>query len=251
MEIKPYKMNNIIIFLILILISNNIVAAEAYFDLSEEEIQIQTNFNGKEIIIFGILELDEHTIISIKGPEKDTKLMKKERILGFWFNTKKVVYHKLPSLFFIASSSPIKEILNKETIIKERLHFEEILVNTITQRNFIEQKNLNIWNKNLIEIKKNKKLFKEYDFKNIDNKLFQSRVFFPTSSIPGKYEVIIYQIKDKVIISKKNKSINIKKTGLGEKVFTFAHTQPSAYGLLSIIFAVLSGLLAATIFRRL
>ena len=30
------------------------VSAEAYFDLSENNIKIQTDFNGKEIIIFGI-----------------------------------------------------------------------------------------------------------------------------------------------------------------------------------------------------
>ena len=239
-----------IIFIILIF-CKIVIASEAYFDLSEKEIQIQTDFNGKEIIIFGILQVEENTILTIEGPKKDSKVMKKERILGFWFNTKKVIYKKMPSLFFVASSAPIKNILNQDTIIKERLYFDELLVNSITQRNFIEQKNLSIWNKNFIQIKKKEDLYKEYKLNNIDNKLFQTRVFFPTNSIPGEYKVSIYQIKDKLIISKKNKIINIKKSGIGEKIFKFANSQPAAYGLLSIIFAILSGLLAATIFRRL
>ena len=111
-------MKKVIIFFLILFINTNTFADEAYFDLSEKEIQIQTVFIGKEIIIFGIFQPEENTILSIVGPEKDTRVLKKERLLGFWFNTKKMIYKKLPSLFFIAASSPIKEILNYESIIK-------------------------------------------------------------------------------------------------------------------------------------
>ena len=244
-------MNKVVIFFLILFTYTSTIAGEAYFDLSEKEIQIQTDFNGKEIIIFGIFQPDENTILSIVGPKKDTRILKKERILGFWFNTKKMIYKKLPSLFFIASSSPIKEILNYESIIKEKLYFDELLINTITQRNFTEQKNLNEWSNNLIKIKIEDNLYKEYKFNNIDNKLFQTRVFFPANSIPGEYKVTIYQVKDNLIVSKKNRIINIKKSGIGEKIYKFANQQSAAYGLLSILFAVLSGLIAATLFRRL
>ena len=248
---KNIIINNILVLFFIFFSINNLSAEETFFDLSEKEIQIQTDFNGKEIIIFGILQNNQDTIITIKGPNKDTRVLKKERILGFWFNTKRVIYKKLPSLFFVASSNPIKDILSQETIIKEKLFFEELLTNTITQRDFIDQKNLKIWNSNLIDIKLSDSLFKEYDFQNIDNKLFQTRVFFPSNSIPGKYVVTIYQVKDKLIKSKKNKVINIKKAGIGEKVYKFANEKPARYGVIVVLFAIISGLFAATIFRRL
>ena len=234
----------------LIFLNNHALANEAYFDLSEKEIQIQTDFTGKEIIIFGIFQPEEDTILAISGPETNTSVLKKERIGGFWFNTKKVIYKNIPSLFFIASSSPMKSILSKESIIKEKLSFNELFTNTVTSRNFLG-KDLNEWDKNLIKIKLEEGLYKEYKFRNIDDKLFQSRVFFPSNSVPGKYNVAVYQIKNKVVVSKKNRVIHIKKSGIGEKIYKFAHQQSAAYGILSILFAVLSGLLAATIFRRL
>jgi len=243
-------MKKALIFFFLILTNNHTFANEAYFDLSEKEIQIQTDFTGKEIIIFGIFQPDEDTILAISGPETDTSVLKKERIGGFWFNTKRVIYKNIPSLFFISSSSPIQNILSRETIIKEKLSFEELFTNSVTSRNFLG-KDLNAWDKNLIKIKSEQGLYKEYKFSNIDNKLFQSRVFFPSNSIPGKYSITVYQIKNKVIMSKKNRVINIKKAGIGEKIYKFAHQESAAYGLFSILFAVLSGLLAATIFRRL
>ena len=250
MGIKQFNMKKVL-FIIVFIFCNNTSASQIYFDLSEKQIEIATDFTGKEIIIFGTLKNNEDTIITIEGPKKDAKIMKKERILGFWFNTKKVIFKNIPSIFFISSSKPVREILNKDTIIKEKLYFDEILTNTITQRNFIDQKNLLTWNENLIKIKKDEGLFKEYKLNNVENKLFQTRVYFPSSTIPGNYKVTILQVKNKLILSKKNKMIKIKKSGIGEKIYEFAHSEPASYGLFSIFFAILSGLIAATLFRRL
>ena len=236
-------------FIIVVFISN-IVLAEAYFDISEENIKIETNFIGKEVIIFGILNDNQETILTIKGPEKNAVIQKKERILGFWFNTKQITYNQIPSIFFIASSNEIKDILPTSTIIKEELSFNYLLENKTSQRNFISDISLNTWKNNFVRIKKNKNLFKEYNIDKIDNKLFQTRIFFPAKSIPGEYKVNVYQIKNNLILNKKEKIITLKKSGVGSQIYNFAHKNAAAYGLFAIIFAILSGFLAATLFRR-
>lgn len=236
-------------FILLFLFSNAVVA-EAYFDISENNIKIETNFIGKEVIIFGILNDDQETIMTIKGPEKNALIQKKERILGFWFNTKKITYNQIPSIFFIASSNEIEDILPTSTIIKEELSFDYLLENKTSQRNFISDISLDTWKSNFVRIKKSKNLFKEYEIENIDNKLFQTRIFFPAKSIPGNYKVNVYQIKDNLILNNKEKVITLKKSGIGNQIYNFAHKNAAAYGLFAIIFAVLSGFLAATLFRR-
>ena len=50
---------------------------------------------------------------------------------------------------------------------------------------------------------------------------------------------------------RKNKKIIIKKAGIGNIIFQFAHNKPAAYGILCIVFALFAGLIAATVFRRL
>ena len=236
-------------FILLFLFSNAVVA-EAYFDISENNIKIETNFIGKEVIIFGILNDDQETIMTIKGPEKNALIQKKERILGFWFNTKKITYNQIPSIFFIASSNEIEDILPTSTIIKEELSFDYLLENKTSQRNFISDISLDTWKSNFVRIKKKKNLFKEYEIENIDNKLFQTRIFFPAKSIPGEYKVNVYKIKDNLILNNKEKVITLKKSGIGNQIYNFAHKNAAAYGLFAIIFAVLSGFLAATLFRR-
>ena len=236
-------------FILLVLFSNTALA-EAYFDISENNIKIETNFIGKEVIIFGILNDDQETIMTIKGPEKNAVIQKKERILGFWFNTKKIIYNEIPSIFFIASSNNIKDILPASSIIKNELSFNYLLENKTSQRNFISDVSLEAWKNNFVRIKKSKNLFKEYSIEKIDNKLFQTRVFFPAKSIPGEYKVNVYQIKNNLILNNKEKIITLKKSGIGNHIYNFAHNNAAAYGLFAIIFAILSGFLAATLFRR-
>ena len=236
-------------FILLVLFSNTALA-EAYFDISENNIKIETNFIGKEVIIFGILNNDQDTIMTIKGPEKNAIIQKKERILGFWFNTKQITYNQIPSIFFIASSNNIKDILPTSSIIKNELSFNYLLENKTSQRNFISDVSLEAWKNNFVRIKKNKNLFKEYSIEKIDNKLFQTRVFFPAKSIPGEYKVNVYQIKNNLILDNKERIITLKKSGIGNHIYNFAHNNAAAYGLFAIIFAILSGFLAATLFRR-
>ena len=241
---------SIVIIIIFFNKFNFAYAKETYFDLSENKIKINTDFTGKEIIIFGILDDNKETILTIKGPLKNSKIQKKERRFGFWFNTKHITYENIPSSFFIAASSKIDNILPISTLIKEELSFDYVLENKISNRNFISNDSQNIWKKNFVRLKKNKNLFKEYEIKNINDKLFQTRVFFPPNSIPGQYIVSVYQINNNIITERDDKMIIIEKSGIGSKIYNFAHNHSAAYGLFTIIFAILSGLLAATLFRR-
>ena len=86
--VKKFRMNfTIFVNFIIIgsLLSIHANSQETYFDLSQDEIQIRTNFDGKEIIIFGLLEDDHDTILAIRGPSKKLKIQKKERYFGVWF----------------------------------------------------------------------------------------------------------------------------------------------------------------------
>ncbi len=255
MKLKNYySIKKLSIFLILVcFFEKQVFANQAYFDLSDQKIEIQTNFKGKEVIIFGLTEQGFDTLLTIKGPEEYKKIQKKERIFGLWINNDKIIYRNLPSIYFVAASAPINQILDQESIENNELYFQPMLLKLMTQRNFnfSDENNEKLWSKNLISIKQKSNFYKEYEIKIVDDKLFQTRVFFPSNTMPGNYQINIYQIKNKEIISKKNKSISIIKSGIGNELFNLAHNYPKTYGIMCIIFAIFSGLLAAIIFRRL
>ena len=51
-------------------------------------------------------------------------------------------------------------------------------------------------------------------------------------------------------LNKDQKEIIIKKTGIGSDIYEFAKDRAATYGVFVIIFSILSGLIAATLFRR-
>ena len=80
--------------------------------------------------------------------------------------------------------------------------------------------------------------------------MFQTTVFFPPNTIPGTYNVDIYYIKNNTIMNKDQKKIVVKKMGIGSEIYEFANNNAATYGVFVIIFSILSGLIAATLFRR-
>ena len=240
----------IIILIYIVFFKFELQAEEVYFDLSQDNIEIKTDFNGKEIIIFGLLKDNHETLLTIKGPPSKMKIQKKDRYLGVWINNKQIIYSNIPTLFFLSSSSKIDKILPSSTLINENLSFEKILKNKTFNQNFIFENNQDLWSKNFVRIKKKQLLYKEFEMKIFKNKLFQTSVFFPPNTVPGTYNVDIYYIKNNTIINKDQKKIIVKKTGIGSKIYKFAKDNAATYGVFVIIFSILSGLIAATLFRR-
>ena len=246
--ISLYK--NIIVFFSIIFIFINSEAEEVYFDLSEDNIEIKTDFEGKEIIIFGLLKNDHETLLTIKGPPTRMKIQKKERYFGIWINNKQIIYSKIPALFFLSSSSKVDDILPNSIQINDDLNFDKILNNKTFNQNFIFENDQSIWNENFVRIKKKQLFYKEFEMKTFKNKLFQTSVFFPPNTIPGTYSVDIYYIKNNTIMNKDQKKIIVKKTGIGSDIYDFARKNAATYGVFVIIFSILCGLIAATLFRR-
>ena len=75
--------NKIFLFVIIVITvsSKSILGDQVYFDLSDNEIEIQTNFNGKEVIIFGLTDPKFETILIIKGPSKKYQSSKKRKVI--------------------------------------------------------------------------------------------------------------------------------------------------------------------------
>ncbi len=242
--------NNIIVLIALIFILPYAKAEEIYFDLSEDNIEIKTDFDGKEIIIFGLLQDGHDALLTIKGPPSKMKIQKKERYFGVWINNKQITYRKIPTLFFLSSSSKINKILPESIQTNDDLNFDKILNNKTFNQNFIFDSDQSTWNENFVRIKKKQLFYKEFEMKIFKDKLFQTSVFFPPNTIPGVYNVDIYYIKNKSILNKDQKKIIVKKTGIGSDIYEFANNNAATYGVFVIIFSILSGLIAATLFRR-
>ena len=243
-----------IIFLFIVF-SNNSLAKSIIADLSNDSININTGFNGAEIFLFGTYDGKEgdDLFIFIEGPKTEATIYKKDYISGIWVNKQSVTFKDVPSFYYsIFSNSKTSEV-NLNYLKINNLGSSNL---KLTPHNLQKLLGLKMWIKSFeAKMKKNKMWItkKGTGKENIEiknNKLFRAPVILPATVLPGDYKVKILHLRNGVRVSEENTQIFIKKSGMGSKIYNFAHDYSALYGIFAIVLAVSAGYLAAVGFRK-
>ena len=82
-----------VICLVLFLSSNTYAQNQIVADLSQENVEISTDFQGAKILLFGAYDgqKGDDIIVIVTGPKGLVTVQKKEKTLGVWVNTKKLI----------------------------------------------------------------------------------------------------------------------------------------------------------------
>ena len=185
-----------IIFTIL-LISCSSISWSAKFSLDKFDIEINSNFLGEEVVLFGQKDEEKDLIIIFEGTEKQGKLFKKSKKGLFWINEKKDL-DKIPS-FFAIFSTPKKSIN------------EIFLIPSITRSHFLIQ---NSFSEKLFQIREAlrvKGLYFEDELQSIEGSLFIKKFKIPDNISAGNIKVNLYEIKDNKVINFSQKKIKYSK----------------------------------------
>ena len=225
---------------------NQIVA-----DLSQENVEISTDFLGAKILLFGAYDgrKGDDIIVVVTGPKGLVTIQKKEKILGVWVNTKKVNYINAPKYLSISSNRDINKILNQKTQkISEiglnnlniriqpgkRVRSEKEWREALT-RNMLKSK---LWSLNENSISLNK------------NSLFRSYLSLPSNVTIGKFEVKILHSRNSKLISKETNTINVSKSGISAEIYNIAQNYSTLYGIFAVLLAVFIGWGTNLVFRK-
>ena len=82
------------------------LAISSNFTLDKFKIEINSNFLGEEIMLFGQKKKDDEVIIIFEGEKKNARLFRKTKEDFFWINKTKEL-SEIPSFFAIFSSPKI------------------------------------------------------------------------------------------------------------------------------------------------
>ncbi len=248
-------MKKFIIVFLSIFFANISFAKSIVADLSNDSININTGFNGAELFLFGTYDGQEgdDLFIFIEGPKTEATIYKKDYISGIWINKESVTFKNVPSFYY--------SIFSKSKVTSESLNY--LALNNLGSSNLKlisknpqKYKNLDEWinsfdsrmKKNEMWITKKGTGKEKIEIK--DNKLFRAPVILPATVLPGNYNVKILHLRNGKKISEENTQIFVKKTGMGSKIYSFAHDYSTFYGIFAIVLAVFAGYLAAVGFRK-
>jgi uncharacterized protein (TIGR02186 family) len=66
----------------------------------------------------------------------------------------------------------------------------------------------------------------------------------------GQYNVQVYLFRDGNVVSAQSTPLYVDQTGLERRLFNFAHQEPFAYGVSTVLMAAALGWLSSLVFRR-
>ena len=218
------------------LISCSSISWSAKFSLDKFNIEINSNFLGEEVVLFGQKDEGKDLIIIFEGKEKQGKLFKKSKKGLFWINDKKDL-DKIPS-FFAIFSTPKKSIN------------EIFFIPSITRSHFLIQSSFSEKLYQIREALRVKGLYFEDELQSVEGSLFIKKFKIPDNISAGNIKVNLYEIKDNKVINFTQKKLNIQKKGITSRFETMLEEQSLVYAVILVIFSIVFSLISNWLFRR-
>lgn len=252
-------MKRLLIALIALLVPHVSLAEETIVTgLSQNRVQITTNFDGSDILIYGAVKRDApapkegrlEVIITVEGPSQPLVLRRKERVGGIWINNSSVTINSAPSFYAVTTTGPLDEILSSTDDLRYKITLPQairaigITAEAENAPEFVEALQR-------IRISEDHYRLSISRVQLLEQTLFRSDVELPANLSDGNYKVRLFILRGGKVIDHQERYIGVRKAGLEQYLYNLAHEQPFIYGVISLLLAAFSGWAASAGFRYL
>ncbi|MBC06902.1 TIGR02186 family protein [Thalassospira sp.] len=230
-------------------LSKKAAADPLVVDLSNHLVAITTGFTGTNVLLFGAVEDEGDVIVTVRGPDQDMVVRKKERKVGIWVNSESARYKNVPAYYTSAANRPMDIIAPADVLLDYRIGLKNLRFVPESKLNDSDQK---VYREALVRNMQSAGLFGERPAKIsfLSNQLFRTDIHFPANTPTGTYTINVYLIRDGGVASVKTTPLVVSKTGVSAEVYEFAHRYSALYGIIAVIIAVVAGWIASVAFRK-
>lgn len=224
-------------------------------EVSQHEVQVRQGFTGTELLLFGaILDpagvragRDYDIVVVLKGPSQSIRLREKRKIAGIWINADSTDFRSAPSFFAVASSRPIKQIVDDRTAAIYELGLDWIQLSPSGAIDPVEQSRFSA---GLVDLNRRHGLYSQNDHGVTisEQVLYQARIALPSSVQVGTYNAETFAIAKGQVIASATAKIEVRKLGFERFVALFAEQQSLLYGLMAVLVSVFMGWMAGRLF---
>ena len=205
--------------------------------LSDQSIDITTNFRGTEIVLTTYLETpDPKARLVIVGPNGTLTIRRKERRAGLWLNAAKTTLDQVPT--YVALQGIDFQQLTDDC---SRGTYQVYTPNHHSNLSWICRPGFR-------DLMANKGLFVQggsVALEDLGQGFFRTTAFVPATAKPGAYQVWFTAGGDIA-----SATINVQRAGLERLVLETAENYRVLYGILCLIIAALAGWVTNLIFSR-
>jgi uncharacterized protein (TIGR02186 family) len=228
--------------------------------LSTNSVEINSNYTGTEIAIFGAVERDAQTVsrrmayeivVAVKGPSSPFIVRQKDNLGGIWVNAAQQKFGSIPKFYAVASSGKLNEILKQQQQKTLNLGLQAVTSNAAAILD-APQTGGESFQSALIRLRQEQGLFQQYEDSVIMQRAntFRANVPLPANAPLGRYEVSTYLFSGGVLLASENSGFYVRKIGFEADTALLARTKPLIYGIVAALMAVFIGWIASVVFRR-
>ena len=220
--------------------------------LSQDTVEITSNYTGTDIVVFGAIEHAEDggrndVVVVVRGPDANMTVRKRDRVVLIWLNRDQARLQAMPSYYYLASTRPLSAIAPRDTLQRYGIGLADL-----TPAKIISHHDPEPFRQALIRHKEQEGLYGEtptgVEF--LSPTLFRVHVPVPATVSRGQYSAEVYLFRDGNVISAQSTPLFVDQTGLERRLYSFAHTSPLSYGVSAVLMAMFLGWLSSLIFRR-
>ncbi len=221
-------------------------------DVDDHLVEITTDFAGQDILVFGAIDGPGDVVLVMRGPAGRVAVHRKERFAGIWVNADSIEFDGVPSLYGVASSRSLFEILTPDVLDRYQLGVGRVQVQEVVS----EVPGVGPFRTALVQQKKKQGLYADrvgrVTF--IGERLFRANLHLPSNVPTGTFLIDVYLVRDGRIVDAQNMPLVISKVGFGADIYKYANArsiaQRFAYGVAAVLVALLTGWLAHLAFRK-
>jgi uncharacterized protein (TIGR02186 family) len=239
------------------------VAAERIeADVSTRTIAVSSGYSGAEILVFGTIENSRQpsaesgfydVAVVVEGSPEPLMVRKKGRVAGLWVNTKTFDFNAVPSYYAVASTRPLEEFADVAVLEENGIGLDAVrMAASAGSAVRVSSEDLIAFKDAVSRLKLAARLFQRDDYGVIftGRSLFRATIALPATVPVGPLTARVYLFNDGKLLSRFQSRVVLEREGMERWIYAFALERPFLYGIVAVMLALATGVVASAVFRR-
>ena len=242
------------------LIAQPVRAEKLIVSVSNHRVTVTPNYSGEELVLFGSVEKDAGTpanrtydlVVTVAGPRADMVTRRKEHRFGIWINTDSRQFLQVPAYLAIFSNRPIDAIASSEVQRRQQLGMNNVVLTQRVGTDYADVVPNDPFRSAFVRLRSQHGLYRESNsaVTFLTPTLFRSGIPLPAEVPIGTYNVDIKLFADGQLVTRTETAFEIVKVGFEQFVATTSRQNGLAYGLATVVMALMTGWMASIVFRK-
>jgi uncharacterized protein (TIGR02186 family) len=229
--------------------------------LSKDQVAINSNFIGDDLVLFGTIEPDDRApalkpaydlVVTVTGPRQTLRTRRKQRVLGIWMNVDSREFVRVPSYLAILSNRPVGDIAGQDVLRRLQIGVDNFLLPQRIGIDIADTVTDDPFRIAFVHLQNQHGLYRQSgDAVNfLTPTVFRARIPLPADVPVGSYPIDVKLFADGKLTARTNATLDVTKAGFEQYVADAARDHGLFYGLVTMMMALLTGWIASVVFKR-